>query len=87
MTEYKIRKTYYKNYKIYFLIDEEEQKVYILNQMALFSLQFWASDNYEHVITNHKISLVEQKTKKLTRMIRMTYFIESTFKENGLKSS
>lgn len=27
---YGIRKTYYKNYKIYFLIDEREQTVYIL---------------------------------------------------------
>lgn len=27
---YGIRKTYYKNYKIYFLIDEREQSVYIL---------------------------------------------------------
>lgn len=30
LAAYGIRKTYYKNYKIYFLIDEEEQKVYIL---------------------------------------------------------
>ena len=27
---YGIRKTYYKNYKIYFLIDERERTVYIL---------------------------------------------------------
>jgi len=27
---YGIRKTYYKNYKIYFVIDEQEQAVYIL---------------------------------------------------------
>ena len=30
LAAYGIRKTYYKNYKIYFLIDEEEQAVYIL---------------------------------------------------------
>ena len=30
LAEYGIRKTYYKNYKIYFLIDEKEQTVYIL---------------------------------------------------------
>lgn len=30
LAAYGIRKTYYKNYKIYFLIDEKEQTVYIL---------------------------------------------------------
>ena len=30
LAAYGIRKTYYKNYKIYFLIDEEELAVYIL---------------------------------------------------------
>lgn len=30
LAKYGIRKTYYKNYKIYFLIDEREQTVYIL---------------------------------------------------------
>lgn len=30
LAKYGIRKTYYKNYKIYFLIDEREQIVYIL---------------------------------------------------------
>ncbi len=30
LAKYGIRKTYYKNYKIYFLIDEPEQTVYIL---------------------------------------------------------
>ena len=30
LAAYGIRKTYYKNYKIYFLIDEREQTVYIL---------------------------------------------------------
>ena len=30
LARYGIRKTYYKNYKIYFLIDEREQAVYIL---------------------------------------------------------
>lgn len=30
LAKYGIRKTYYKNYKIYFLIDEHEQIVYIL---------------------------------------------------------
>ena len=30
LASYGIRKTYYKNYKIYFLIDEREQTVYIL---------------------------------------------------------
>ena len=30
LAAYGIRKTYYKNYKIYYLINEEEQTVYIL---------------------------------------------------------
>jgi len=30
LASYGIRKTYYKNYKIYFLIDEQERTVYIL---------------------------------------------------------
>lgn len=30
LAAYGIRKTYYKNYKIYFLIDEKERNVYIL---------------------------------------------------------
>lgn len=30
LARYGIRKTYYKNYKIYFLINEREQTVYIL---------------------------------------------------------
>ncbi|MBQ8597127.1 MAG: type II toxin-antitoxin system RelE/ParE family toxin [Lachnospiraceae bacterium] len=30
LSKYGIRKTYYKNYKIYFLIDESERVVYIL---------------------------------------------------------
>ena len=30
LEKYGIRKTYYKNYKIYFLIDEQEKVVYIL---------------------------------------------------------
>ena len=30
LAKYCIRKTYYKNYKIYFLIDEPEKTVYIL---------------------------------------------------------
>ncbi len=30
LAKYGIRKTYYKNYKIYFLIDEPEKTVYIL---------------------------------------------------------
>ncbi|MCM1201978.1 MAG: type II toxin-antitoxin system RelE/ParE family toxin [Bacteroides fragilis] len=30
LATYGIRKTYYKNYKIYFLIDERDQTVYIL---------------------------------------------------------
>lgn len=29
-----------------------------MNQMALFSLQFLVSENYEHVITNHKMTLL-----------------------------
>lgn len=29
-----------------------------MNQMALFSLQFLVSENYDHVITNHKMTLL-----------------------------
>lgn len=35
LAKYGIRKTYYKNHKIYFLIDEREQIVYILVQNKL----------------------------------------------------
>ncbi len=38
--------------------EQKLQRFKQMNKMALFSLQFLVSDNYEHVITNHKMTLL-----------------------------
>lgn len=40
------------------ITEQKLQRFKQMNQMALFSLQFLVSDNYEHVITNHKMTLL-----------------------------
>ena len=35
LARYKIRRTYYKNYKIYFMIDEDEHIVYVLRVLHM----------------------------------------------------